>query len=64
MWLFFTTDDVAFEYPIYDNGNSSKGLTPTIEHVSVMPPETGVKYGDQLKHAKTRNMPKPRMTSF
>jgi hypothetical protein len=53
-------DDVASESPIYDIVNSSKGSTPTIEHVFVLPPETGVKYCNQLKHATTRNMPKPR----
>jgi hypothetical protein len=33
-------DDVASESPIYDIVNSSKGSTPTIEHVFVLPPET------------------------
>ena len=54
-------DDGASESPIYDNVNSSKGSTPTIEHVFVLPPETGVKYCNQLKHVTTRNTPKPRM---
>ena len=49
-------DDVASESPIYDNVNSSKGSTPTIEHVFVLPPETGVKYCNQLKHVTTRKI--------
>ena len=52
---------VASESPIYDNVNFLKGSTSTIEHVFVLPPETGVKYYNQLKHAATRNMPKSRM---